>query len=136
YIDTIMTFKSNMDSAMFKPIQEAAAVALNLGQDWIEALNNQYAERKKAACDIMSLLGCSFQEDGAGLFVWGKIPENAGDSEALANKILYQTRVFITPGHIFGSQGDQYLRISLCSPVEDMNAALYRIQTGFVNLGL
>jgi LL-diaminopimelate aminotransferase len=136
YIDTIMTFKSNMDSGMFKPIQEAAAVALNLGQDWIDALNEQYADRKKAACDIMTLLGCSYQEDGAGLFVWGKIPEKAGDSEALANKILYETRVFITPGHIFGSQGDQYLRISLCSPVEDMLAALYRIQTGFVNLGL
>jgi len=133
YIDTIMTFKSNMDSGMFKPIQEAAAIALDLGQDWIDNLNAQYADRKKAACDIMSLLGCSFREDGAGLFVWGKIPENIGDSESLANKLLFQSRVFITPGHVFGSQGTQYLRISLCSTVEDMKAALYRIQTGFKN---
>lgn len=133
YIDTIMTFKSNMDSGMFKPIQEAAVVALNLGQDWINTLNAEYAVRKKVACDILSLLGCSFKEDGAGLFIWGKIPKQAGDSETLANKLLYDTRVFITPGHIFGSQGDQYLRISLCSPVEDMQAALYRIQSGFEN---
>lgn len=130
YIDTIMTFRSNMDSGMFKPIQEAAAVALGMGRDWIENLNSQYQQRKDAACDIMDYLQLEHDKNGAGLFVWGKIKDLNLDSEALANKILYDSRVFITPGHIFGSQGDQYLRISLCSPVEDMHAALDRIKIG------
>ena len=130
-IDTIMTFKSNMDSGMFKPVQEAAAVALSLGKDWIDDLNARYQERKDAACNIMSELDLDFSRDGAGLFVWGKIKDASLDSETLANKILYDSRVFITPGHIFGPHGDRYLRISLCSSKEDMLAALYRIQTGF-----
>ena len=130
-IDTIMTFKSNMDSGMFKPVQEAAAVALALGKDWIDDLNARYQERKDAACNVMSELDLDFSRDGAGLFVWGKIKDVSMDSETLANKILYDSRVFITPGHIFGPHGDRYLRISLCSSKEDMLAALYRIQTGF-----
>ncbi len=132
YIDTIMTFKSNMDSGMFKPVQEAAAIALTLGQEWINELNGQYQKRKEAACAIMSELDLEFDKDGAGLFVWGKIKDKNVDSETLANKILYETRVFITPGHIFGAQGDQYLRISLCSSIEDINAALQRIRTGLL----
>jgi aspartate/methionine/tyrosine aminotransferase len=130
YIDTIMTFRSNMDSGMFKPIQEAAAVALGMGRDWIENLNSQYQKRKDAACEIMDNLRLEHDKNGAGLFVWGKIKDSKMDAETLANKILYDSRVFITPGHIFGSQGDQYLRISLCSPVEDMHAALDRIKIG------
>jgi aspartate/methionine/tyrosine aminotransferase len=130
YIDTIMTFKSNMDSGMFKPVQEAAATALTLGKDWIDDLNHKYQCRKEAACDIMRTLNLEFDSNGAGLFVWGKINQTNLDAESLANKILYENRVFITPGHIFGDQGSNYLRISLCSPIEDMEAALYRIKTG------
>ena len=128
YIDTIMTFKSNMDSGMFKPVQEAAAIALGLGSKWITSLNVEYAERKKAACAIMSALGLTFDEDGAGLFVWGKILEPNVDCDTLANKILYESRVFITPGHIFGTQGNRYLRISLCSTVAEMTQALQLIK--------
>jgi LL-diaminopimelate aminotransferase len=128
YIDTIMTFKSNMDSGMFKPVQEAAAVALTLGQEWIDELNGKYQLRKEAACAIMSELDLEFETDGAGLFVWGKIKDPSVDSETFANKILYESRVFITPGHIFGSEGNQYLRISLCSSIEDIDAALERIK--------
>jgi len=130
YIDTVMTFKSNMDSGMFKPVQEAAAVALSLGQDWVDTLNSQYQQRKDAACEIMHVLDLEFDPNGAGLFVWGKIKNKETDSETLANKILYDSRVFITPGHIFGSQGNQYLRISLCSSIDEINTALYRIKTG------
>ena len=130
YIDTIMTFRSNMDSGMFKPIQEAAAVALGMGIDWTENLNMQYQKRKDAACDIMEYLQLEHDKNGAGLFVWGKIRDSKIDSEALTSKILYDSRVFITPGHVFGSQGEQYLRISLCSPVDDMHAALDRIKIG------
>ena len=130
YIDTIMTFKSNMDSGMFKPVQEAAAVALTLGKGWIDHLNGKYRERKEAACAIMDELDLKYESDGAGLFVWGKIRDPHINSETLANTILYETRVFITPGHIFGNQGDQYLRISLCSSIDDINAALTRIKNG------
>ncbi len=131
YIDTIMTFKSNMDSGMFKPIQEAAAIALNLGQEWIDSLNAEYGLRKQAAIEIMETLSLECDKEGAGLFVWGKIKDESQDSETFSNQILNKSRVFITPGHIFGKQGNQYLRISLCSPVSDMVAALYRIKTGY-----
>jgi aspartate/methionine/tyrosine aminotransferase len=131
YIDTIMTFKSNMDSGMFRPVQEAAAVALNIGNEWIKNLNMQYQERREAACKIMDVLGLEYEGNGAGLFVWGKITDPTIDAETLSNLLLHQARVFITPGHVFGSQGDQYLRISLCSIVKDMEAAIYRIKTGF-----
>jgi aspartate/methionine/tyrosine aminotransferase len=132
YIDTIMTFKSNMDSGMFKPVQEAAAVALSLGKEWIEDLNEKYLERKEAACEIMLELDLEFDTDGAGLFVWGKIKENNLDSETLTNQILYDSRVFITPGHIFGANGDKYLRISLCSSKDDIKLALQRIRQGLI----
>ncbi|MBK9734864.1 MAG: aminotransferase class I/II-fold pyridoxal phosphate-dependent enzyme [Saprospiraceae bacterium] len=131
YIDTIMTFKSNMDSGMFKPIQEASAAALELGQDWIKNLNEVYKERKVAACNIMAALRCSYDETGAGMFIWGKIPMELKDSDAFSDQLLKDTRVFITPGHIFGSKGLRFLRVSLCSSAEDMKAALYRIKTGF-----
>jgi LL-diaminopimelate aminotransferase len=133
YIDTIMTFKSNMDSGMFKPLQEAAIVALGLGQNWINELNQKYLKRKHIACDIMKTLGLEYETDGAGLFVWGKITNPAIDGDSLSDRLLYEKRVFITPGHVFGNQGNRFLRISLCSPEEDMLAALYRIQTGFFN---
>lgn len=131
YIDTIMIFRSNMDSGMFKPIQEAAVIALNMPDTWIHDLNQAYQKRKDAACNIMKTLGLEYETDGAGLFVWGKISDPALDGDLLADRLLYEIRVFITPGHIFGSNGDRYLRISLCSPIEDMEAALYRIKTGF-----
>jgi aspartate/methionine/tyrosine aminotransferase len=130
-IDNILTYKSNMDSGMFKPIQEAACIALGLGNEWINSLNDQYNERKKVACTIFDELNIEFESDGAGLFVWGKIPNSRLDSDAFSNELLTQTRVFITPGHIFGDQGNQYLRISLCSTLDDMNDALKRIKQSF-----
>lgn len=132
YIDTVLKFKSNMDSGMFKPVQEAAAVALNLGQEWVDSLNKQYQERKEVACQIMEILDLEYNKNGAGLFIWGRIKDPQIDSESLSNKLLYDCGVFITPGHVFGSQGNQYLRISLCSPAADLLAALYRIKTGCI----
>lgn len=134
YIDTILTFKSNMDSGMFKPVQLAAIEALNSPYEWIENLNFVYLNRKKIACDIMDLLNLDYDINGAGLFVWGKIKDSNLDAESFSNQLLQLTRVFISPGHIFGTLGSQYLRISLCSSEDDMKAALYRIKTG-MNLG-
>ena len=106
--------------------------ALKFSKEWENDLNEKYQERKEAACTIMRELDLTFDSDGAGLFVWGKIKDKNMDSETLANRILHETRVFITPGHIFGSQGDQYLRISLCSSIDDINEALLRIRSGLM----
>lgn len=131
YIDAVMTFKSNMDSGTFRPVQDAAVVALGLGDDWIRNLNSTYSHRKEAAMAIFDELGLTCNPNGAGIFVWGKITDPQEDGESLSERLLHSSRVFITPGHVFGSMGERYLRISLCSPVADMEAALYRIRTGF-----
>ncbi|MBK9255133.1 MAG: aminotransferase class I/II-fold pyridoxal phosphate-dependent enzyme [Saprospiraceae bacterium] len=128
FIDAVMTFKSNMDSGMFRPLQEAAVVALGLGRDWIDNLNNSYQLRKAEAIRLFKLLDLEFSEDGAGLFLWGKIKGNQVDSEILSEKILQKCRVFITPGHVFGTQGDRFLRISLCSPESEISEAIHRIE--------
>jgi LL-diaminopimelate aminotransferase len=129
YIDTILKFKSNMDSGMFMPIQIAAIEALGQDQSWFDYLNGIYAERKKVAITIMENIGCTPLLDGAGMFVWASIPSDIKDAETLADEILYESKVFITPGHIFGDVGMRYLRISLCSDVEQLNNALQRVKT-------
>jgi LL-diaminopimelate aminotransferase len=131
-IDAILTFKSNMDSGMYKPIQMAAIEALNLDKSWIDNLNAEYKLRQKAAKKIMQLIGCSFDQESASLFVWGKLPQGVTDLNAFSDEILYGARVFLTPGHVFGSEGNNYLRISLCSPVTEMEAAYSRI-ANFMN---
>lgn len=131
YIDTVMTFKSNMDSGMFKPIQEGAASALMVDAAWAKDLNAAYSKRKKIACQIMDLIGASYDKNGAGLFIWGNITSSGMDGQSLSQQLLESSRVFITPGFVFGSQGQNYLRISLCSTEQDLTAALYRIQTGY-----
>ncbi len=128
YIDTILKFKSNMDSGMFMPIQIAAIEALGQDQSWFDYLNGIYAERKKVAITIMENIGCTPLLDGAGMFVWASIPTDIKDAETLADEILYESKVFITPGHIFGDVGMRYLRISLCSDVEQLNNALQRVK--------
>lgn len=133
YIDTILTFKSNMDSGMFRPIQEAAITALNTSDQWLDDLNNEYLVRKKSALALMHDLGLVSDPNGAGLFVWGKINDESISGQQLSDVLLHQSRVFITPGYIFGSQGHQHMRISLCSPVDEIEAARYRIRTGFNN---
>lgn len=131
HISAIMSFRSQMDSGMFKPIQLAAANALASNRHWTDQLNTIYSRRQQIGYKIMEALNLKTERNAAGLFLWGKVttPEINGDQ--LSNEILQQTRVFITPGHIFGNEGRQYLRLSLCSPDSDLEAALYRIQTMF-----
>jgi LL-diaminopimelate aminotransferase len=128
YIDTILKFKSNMDSGMFMPIQIAAIEALHQEKSWFAYLNDIYRERKSIAIDIMRSIGCEPLTEGAGMFVWAKIPKEASNAEALADEILYESRVFITPGHIFGDVGNRYLRISLCSDVKQLELALQKVK--------
>jgi aspartate/methionine/tyrosine aminotransferase len=128
YLNQVLKFKSNMDSGMFRPLQEAAIEALKQDDGWHKKLNKIYAERRTYAWKIMDIIGCSYDKEAVGMFVWGKIPANANHATDVSDKYLYDARVFITPGHIFGDGGNNYVRISLCSDVELLKAAIKRIE--------
>jgi aspartate/methionine/tyrosine aminotransferase len=128
FIQYILRVKSNMDSGMFKPVQLAAVKALQADEAWYRNQNEIYRERRKHIREIFDLLGCSYEMDQSGMFVWAKIPESAGSGQEMADELLVESRVFITPGFIFGSAGDRYLRASLCQPVEVIAEAKNRIQ--------
>jgi hypothetical protein len=124
-LQELLKVKSQMDSGMFRGIQEAAVEALNAGPEWYEALNAEYRRRREVACRIMDALGCTYDAKAGGLYVWGRVP--SGVAEEWSNRILYEAGVFLTPGFIFGSNGAHHLRISLCANVETLNKALKKI---------
>lgn len=128
FIGWIRKIKSNIDSGQFKPVMEAAIKALALPDSWYREINAVYSNRRKVAEKIMDELGCVYDKDQRGLFLWGRLPENENDSASFAEKILHEARVFIVPGFIFGSNGEGFIRISLCSPEERMKIALQRIK--------
>lgn len=128
YIDAVLRVKSNMDSGMFLGLQQAAVEALNNGESWFTKVNSVYADRKKVAERILDELGCTYTKDQSGLFVWAKVPASITDVEKWVDKILYGTKVFITPGFIFGEAGNGFIRISLCATVEKLNEALERLR--------
>ena len=156
-ISSVLKVKSQMDSGMFKPMQMAAVAALSEGEEWFEQLNEGYRERRKVAGRIMEMLDAEYLADGTGLFVWGRVKDNnplltrLADAEKLAadaglslsrpedgvakskgeiisDYLLYSTGVFITPGCIFGSNGRDYIRISLCATAEKLEEAYERIK--------
>ncbi|MCM1163614.1 MAG: aminotransferase class I/II-fold pyridoxal phosphate-dependent enzyme [Muribaculaceae bacterium] len=127
FLSWILRIKSNIDSGQFKPVMLAAAKALTQGEEWHRSLNTHYATRRKVAEKIMEALGCSYDPSQTGLFLWGRINDPSITSEQLADRVLEEARVFITPGFIFGSNGERYIRLSLCAPVERLNEALDRI---------
>jgi aspartate/methionine/tyrosine aminotransferase len=133
FIKYVLRIKSNMDSGMFRPVQEAAAKALSLEREWYEEVNNVYRSRKKLVLEIMKALKCSWNEEQAGMFIWAKIPDEFSSSKELSDKILYEANVFITPGFIFGSRGERYIRISLCTPEEKLKESLNRIKNIITN---
>ena len=128
FIEWILKVKSNIDSGQFKPMMMAAARALQCDAEWYSTINAVYAERRRIAEQIMNCLGCHFDPAQRGLFLWGRIPDNYSGSEELADRLLYDARVFVTPGFIFGSNGNRYIRISLCAIKEKMQEALCRIK--------
>ena len=128
-IEEILRFKSNMDSGMFLPVQLAAATALSLPESWYDSINEVYKKRRELAIDLMrDLLHCSIQPKQVGLFLWGRIPDSSGTGYDLSDEILHNAAVFITPGGIFGSAGDKYLRVSLTSTEERFQEAIDRIK--------
>lgn len=127
-IDEVLRFKSNMDSGMFLPVQLAAAKALSLGKDWYENLNIIYRRRREIVYRILDLIGCKYDKSQAGMFVWAPIPDRYKDGYELSDKILYNSRVFLTPGGIFGEAGNRYIRVSLCTKEEKLEEALQKIE--------
>ena len=129
FIQWILKVKSNIDSGMFRPLQLAAAEALHNEDSWHEAMNiDLYGKRRAVAEQIMDILGCTYDKNQVGMFVWGKIPAELSDVEQLTEKILHEARVFITPGFIFGSNGARYIRISLCATEQKLKEALERVK--------
>ena len=129
FIQWILKIKSNIDSGTFRGIQIAAAEAYNNSDAWHRQANIEtYRQRRKLAEMIMRELGCTFDENQAGMFLWGKIPDEYADAEELTEKVLHEARVFITPGFIFGSNGERYIRVSLCAKDAKMEEALERIK--------
>lgn len=127
-IEEILRFKSNMDSGMFLPVQLAAAKALGLGKDWYDDINAIYTARREKVFELLQLLNCAFSKDQVGLFVWAKIPATYPSGYALSDEVLYNANVFITPGGIFGSAGNGYIRVSLCGSIEKFEEAINRIK--------
>ncbi len=132
FIQWVLKVKSNIDSGQFKPMQVAAIAALNNSDEWHKAMNIElYKNRRNLAEEILKTLNCTFDKSQVGMFLWGKIPENYANSGELADKVLYESKVFITPGFIFGDKGNQYVRISLCANEKVLGEALERITAIF-----
>ena len=127
-IKEVLKVKSNMDSGMFLGLQAAAIEALNNPESWYDTVNIVYKKRRQIVEEIMDLLGCNFDRSQTGLFVWGRIPEEIADCETFIEDILKRTHVFITPGFIFGLNGNRYLRISLCATEERLLEAKERLK--------
>ncbi len=132
FVEWILKVKSNIDSGTFRPMQLAAAEAYLNSDEWHRKANIEtYATRRKLAEEIMTAIGCTFDPDQTGLFLWGKIGDCYAEAEELTERILHEAHVFVTPGFIFGSNGRRYVRISLCAKDEKMAEALERIKKVF-----
>ncbi|AKD03605.1 aminotransferase class I/II-fold pyridoxal phosphate-dependent enzyme [Pontibacter korlensis] len=128
YLAAILAVKSNLDSGQLLPIQEATIAALQNSNSWHSARNAVYAERQQLAHLLLEELGCTFQLNQIGMFVWAKVPQEVSNVEAYLDELLYEQGIFLTPGKIFGSQGERYLRVSLCAPAEQLQEAINRIK--------
>lgn len=129
FIQWILKVKSNIDSGTFRGIQLAAAEAFRNTAEWHHEANVEtYRRRRIIAEQIMETLGCTYDKEQVGMFLWGKIPEQYSNCEELTERVLHEARVFITPGFIFGSNGERYIRISLCAKEDKIQQALERIR--------
>ena len=129
YLNPVLKFKSNMDSGMFLPLQLAAVEALSADIKWFEQQNEIYKSRQKRVFELLDLLACTYDKGQTGMFVWAKTPDNFSSGYALSDQILIENAVFITPGGIFGSQGNEYIRISLCANEEIFKEVIQRIKS-------
>ncbi len=128
FVQWIMKVKSNVDSGQFRPMQSAVVEALKADKEWYDSVNEVYESRRSLAGQLLEALGCTYDKKQVGLFLWGKIPDSVQSGEALADMVLYEANVFLTPGIVFGSAGDRYVRISLCSNNTRLSTALERVK--------
>jgi len=133
FVEWILKVKSNVDSGQFKPMQYAAVEALGAPKEWYDGMNRVYSSRRDLAGQIMKALGCTYDKSQVGMFLWGRVPEDVESAEIIANKVLYDANVFVTPGFIFGSKGERYLRLSLCCDEKILEEALQRIKSVICN---
>nr|WP_299384950.1 aminotransferase class I/II-fold pyridoxal phosphate-dependent enzyme [Allomuricauda sp.] len=126
HINAVLKVKSNMDSGMFYGIQKGAIAALQSGQDWFNALDEVYTKRRELMFELVDKLGCTYDRNAVGMFVWSKLPEGAAPSEAFIDEVLYDKHIFIAPGTIFGSNGEGYIRFSLCVKEDKIKEAINR----------
>jgi len=126
YIEAILNVKSNMDSGMFYGLQKGAIEALKSSKMWYTSLNSVYEERRKLAWQLADALQCTYEKEAAGMFVWAKLPHGT-DAIQFVDKLLKEKSIFLAPGNIFGSQGNGYVRISLCAPTEEFEKAISRV---------
>jgi len=126
YVNAVLTVKSNMDSGMFYGIQKGAAAVLTEGTSWFNELNLVYKSRRELMWQLADVLGCTYDREAAGMFIWAKLPEGSLDAEAFIDDILIEKSIFITPGTIFGSQGAGYIRFSLCVSEDKIREAISR----------
>lgn len=132
FVQWILKVKSNIDSGTFRALQLAAAQAYDNTEEWHQQANiTTYANRRQMSEEIMTLLGCEYDKEQVGMFLWGRIPEQYDNVEQLTERVLHEARVFITPGFIFGSNGSRYVRISLCAKDDKFAEALKRVQSVF-----
>nr|WP_276497583.1 aminotransferase class I/II-fold pyridoxal phosphate-dependent enzyme [Pontibacter litorisediminis] len=129
YLSAILAVKSNLDSGQLLPVQEAAVSALQNSHTWHAERNAAYAHRQQLAHLLLDALDCTYQPDQVGMFVWARVPEEVTDVEAYLDKLLYEQGIFLTPGKIFGSQGERYLRVSLCAPADQLEEAINRVKS-------
>ncbi|KGO94185.1 pyridoxal phosphate-dependent aminotransferase [Flavobacterium subsaxonicum] len=125
-IDAVLKVKSNMDSGMFYGIQKGAIAALQSGAEWFTELNKVYARRRDLIFKLADLLGCTYNKETAGLFVWAKLPAGIDNAEAYVDTILYDKHIFLTPGTVFGTAGEGYIRFSLCADETVITEAINR----------
>ena len=126
FISNLLKVKSNMDSGMFYPLQVGAISALNQSNDWLLSLNNIYTTRRKLVWKLADKLGCSYSKSSSGLFVWAKINQKINSIDFIDN-LLEKHQIFVTPGSIFGSNGEGYIRLSLCSNEQEIIKAIERL---------
>ena len=128
FISSVMKIKSNIDSGMFYGIQKGAIEALNLDKSWFESINKIYSERRKLVWKLAELMNCSFSKKSAGMFVWARLPKKIKNSKDYVDALLKDKKIFIAPGSIFGSNGEGYIRISLCVSKDDIVRAIKRFE--------
>ncbi|MGX5819648.1 pyridoxal phosphate-dependent aminotransferase [Chitinophaga lutea] len=128
FLNDVLRFKSNMDSGMFQPVQMAAVAALQLGPEWYAELNRIYAGRRKKVFELLDLIGAQYDTNQVGMFVWAKIPAGYKDGFAVSDEVLQKAHVFITPGGIFGDNGQGYIRVSLCRDEQVFAEAIDRVK--------